>query len=156
MNQTKKQPLISKEEFVRVMNFMKDHDKLFDDMSKIAEKLSPGFYCDFLPNFSYNSEIIKLLNILIDEPCPEDSLIDYFICELNWGRTAMAKEVALYILDDETTIAFDLSSIEKLYDVIVEVYFTDRDKYYDIDPLHEHKRFLNWLTEEDHDDTDEN
>ena len=126
-----KQPLITKEEFVSVLNFMQSQDAKFDSLCETLEGLAPGFRVDFLPNLSYNEQIIKLLNILVCSP-EQDSLIDYFIYELDWGRYEKSNTALMFRGEP-----IDLSTPEKLYDAIVKVYFLDRYHYEEIMRLHD-------------------
>ena len=126
------QPLIDKEEFVRVLSFMQNQDAKFDSLCVCLEGLAPTFRVDFLPNLSYNEQIIRLLSLLVCTPSTSLNLIEYFIYELDWGRYEKANTALMY--EGEPV---DLSTPEKLYDAIVKLYFTERDKYNDVMRLHD-------------------
>ena len=111
-------PLITKEQFVKVMNFMKDREESFEQLSEAMENLADGFRVEFFPNYDYDAQIIFLLSLLLNEPT-EDSLIDYFIYELEWGKSNYASTA--FTFNDHQ---YDLSSIEKLYDALVDMNFT--------------------------------
>ncbi len=118
MNTEEKKPLLSKEEFVELIRFIKETDEKFNNLIEAMEALSPGFFIDFFPQLSYVDRIIMLLNLIFHEPEPKDSLIEYFIYTLNCGKDKFAKEG---ITCDGKT--YDLSSPELLYDAMVELYF---------------------------------
>ena len=111
-------PLITKEQFVKVMNFMKDRDESFEQLSDAMENLAEGFHVDFFPNYDYNAQIVFLLSLLLNEPT-EDTLIDYFIYELEWGKSNHASTAFTF-----NNHQYDLSSIEKLYDALIDINFT--------------------------------
>ena len=77
-------PLISKEKFVEIINFMRERDTSFDIIASAMEKVCPGFSVDFVPNLSYNGKIIDLLNTFFPDE-QEDSLIEYYVYETNYG-----------------------------------------------------------------------
>lgn len=115
-------PPITKEQFVEVMDYMHTRDKQFNDLCALLEDLTPGFRIDFLPNIDYNNKIIYLLNILLAEP-QEDSLIEYFICELDWGTSPHATNSLTF-----NDTVYDLSSVKKLYDALVDINFNHRNE----------------------------
>ncbi len=121
---TNKKPLITKEDFVKILNFIHDMSVKFINLTDCMEKLSEGFFVDFFPNLAYETKIVDLLNILVNEPYPKDSLIDYFLYELNFGSSENATQA---LSCGGTT--FDLSTPELLYDAIVEMYFDHPEKY---------------------------
>lgn len=111
-------PLISKEEFVEQINFIKETNEKFERLCDLMEELSPGFRVDFLPNLSYSDKIIQLLNMLMHEN-PEDSLIEYFIYELGFGVAEFAPKPEIQFLNE----IYDISTPEKLYDALVNINF---------------------------------
>lgn len=106
-----KEPLISKEQFVEVLTFMQEQDAKFDKLCAAMEDLAPSFRVDFVPNLEYDSFIIELLEALTQST----NIIEYFVCELNYGT----------LLGDKTVTTrsgrkFELNSPEALYDAIVD------------------------------------
>ena len=136
MEKKKILPLISKEEFTAVLNFIKDMDNKFNTLADSMEKLAVGFYVDFYPNLSYNKQILDLLDILMKEPSHEHSLISYFIYDLGFGTSDHAKDAVVFLNNAKV---FDLSSPELLYDALVEINFTHPDLYYNEIPKQKHK-----------------
>lgn len=110
-------PLISKEEFVEQINFIKSNGEKFNRLCDLMEELSPGFRVDFLPNFSYNEKIIRLLNILMHED-PEDSLIDYYVYDLGFGEEEELKPQILFAHK-----IYSVATPEDLYDTLVHINF---------------------------------
>ena len=117
-------PIISKKEFVETVKFIIDKDQQFEDLVKSMETLSPGFYCDFLPNLSYNEKIVELLNKLTGEAlvCEEDdvTLLEFFLYDLDCGKAPGAKNA--YSLDGKN---YPLTTPEELYDAIVALVTKD-------------------------------
>lgn len=114
-----KEPLISKKDFVKQLNYIKETRDKFDKLTEVMEDLAPGFRCDFLPNLDFETHIVEALNLLMHEN-NDDSLIDYFLYELNFGTENHSKNAIKY--KDKT---YDLSSPEKLYDVLLEINFPE-------------------------------
>ena len=114
-------PLISKEKFVKIINFMREYDTSFDIIASAMGKVCPGFSVDFVPNLSYDGKIIDLLNTFFPEE-QEDSLIEYYIFETNYG-TEHGMEV-IYVDDKE----YDITTPEQLYDALVDINFTRKEK----------------------------
>ena len=114
-------PLISKEKFVEIINFMRERDTSFDIIASAMEKVCPGFSVDFVPNLSYNGKIIDLLNTFFPDE-QEDSLIEYYVYETNYG-TEHGTE---FIIVDEKE--YDITTPEQLYDALVDINFTRKKK----------------------------
>ena len=114
-----KEPLISKKDFVKQLNYIKETRDKFDKLTEAMEDLAPGFRCDFLPNLDFETHIVEALNLLMHEN-NDDSLIDYFLYELNFGTEKHSKDAIKY--QGKT---YDLSSPEKLYDALLEINFPE-------------------------------
>jgi len=113
-------PLISKEEFVRLINLLIETRNQFNKLCETMEDLAPGFRVDFFPNCQYETEIIKLLSAELNET---DDTIEYFMYDLEAGKAKEAKE-GLTVLNK----TYDLSTPELLYDALVELNFPDYNK----------------------------
>lgn len=111
------EPLISKEKFVEIINFMREYDAAFGAIVSAMEKVTPGFSVDFFPNLSYDDKIIDILNLFFPEE-QKDSLIKYYVYEANYG-TEHGMEV-IYVNDKE----YNITTPEQLYDALVDLSFT--------------------------------
>ena len=85
-----KEVKISKEEFVEIINHLKDEDEKWRVFNVIMDELSPDFINTFYPQSENHTYIIELLVKLFDlEKFDEYGTdIDYFIYELNYGEKA--------------------------------------------------------------------
>ena len=106
-----KEPLISKEQFVKTLKFMQGNDATFDKLCAVMEELAPSFRVDFVPNLEYNTIIIQLLELLTQST----NIIDYFVYELEYGTVSEDKTVT-----SRSGKKFELKSPEDLYDAIVD------------------------------------
>ena len=118
------------------MNFIKEMDDKFSTLSHSMEVLSEGFYVDFFPNLAYNNKLIDLLDILMGEPNHDQSLISYFIYDLDYGTAEHAEEAIVFLSNN---IVFDLTTPELLYDALVEINFIHPELYYNDTPKQKHK-----------------
>lgn len=114
-------PLISKEKFVEIINFMRERDTSFDIIASAMEKVCPGFDVDFVPNLSYNGKIIDLLNTFFPDE-QEDSLIEYYVYEANYGTE---RGMEFIIVDGKE---YDITTPEQLYDALVDLNFARKKK----------------------------
>lgn len=114
---TPKVPILSKEEFVSICNFMNDKDDKFRALVASACDLCPGFYVDFYPNCDYNELIIKLLNAIFGYDTSEhngsssaayDTPINYYFYEAR----------VLQSFSDD--VPPEYSSPEALYDYLIK------------------------------------
>lgn len=111
-------PLITKEHFVMQLTYLKDLRKQFDKLNDVMEDLSPGFRVDFLPNITFETKIIELLNFLMNEPA-DDSLIEYFVYENDFGDESDIKYSHIQCHGQD----YDISTPEALYDTLVALNF---------------------------------
>ena len=114
-------PLISKEKFVEIINFMRERDTAFELIASAMEKVCPGFSVDFVPNLSYNGKITDILNLFFPDE-QEDSLIDYYVYEANYGTE---RGMEFIIVDGKE---YDITTPEQLYDALVDLNFTRKKK----------------------------
>lgn len=106
--------IVSKEMFCKILNHIKSQNDLFEELNKTLEKICPGFYTNVYPNCKSESIILEILDSQFGFT-PSDSLIDYFVYDLNFGQdTEMIKNLSA----DGKPI--DISTPEKLYDFLIE------------------------------------
>ena len=119
-------PLISKEEFVKQLEYIRITRERFNNLSKALEALAPDYRCDFFPNDDFEIHIVDLLNVLMFED-PKDSLIDYFIYELDfgfWNKDGEPGKITIGDPEEECVREYDISTPAKLYDALVDINFT--------------------------------
>lgn len=101
--------IISKKLFCKVINFMRNQTIRYETLNKAMSALCPGFMVNFYPDCEYNTIIINILNEMFGYTDDKDSMIDYFIFELEYGTNEMTKSLSV-----------DISTPEKLYDFLIE------------------------------------
>lgn len=108
--------MLSKEMFVKCINFMKERD---DAINKINEIVTEEFEDSiFYPYFKYENMLYQVLKDVMHD---ENDWIEYFLYEGDYGRRLKPNSVSEA---DGTPI--DITTPEKLYDFLVSEYFTDR------------------------------
>lgn len=110
-------PVISKEKFVDILVFLQNQDKRFEKLSNITDTLAPGFHTNPFFNLSYNEKIISILDEMFGFKNGEDSMIAYFIYELDYGKKSADTPI---LAPDGSPI--DLSSADKLYDFLIKTH----------------------------------
>lgn len=73
--------MISKEYFVKTLNFLKNNDKLQEKFIGILEEMSPGSYCDCFLFSQFTDKIVDLLELIMDDTEHE---ISYFLFDAGW------------------------------------------------------------------------
>lgn len=99
--------MISKEEFVSILNEMKD---IRDKVNK-AEEILKEFNINNLPVTSHEYMVVRLLEIMFND----SSTIQYWIYDLNYGR-----DYTEGCIKYNDSIIIDISTADKLYDYLVE------------------------------------
>ena len=105
---------ISKEEFVEILNRLRDSSDLVRKVNSLFRNSRDNVECDFCNGaalqISHESTVVFLLRKLLKDAVEN---IDYFIYELDYGR-----QYEPGIITDENGHDIDLSSAEKLYDYL--------------------------------------
>ena len=109
---------ISKEEFVEILNRLRDSSDLVRKVNGLFRNSRDNVECDFCNGaalqISHESTVVFLLRKLLKDAAEN---IDYYIYELDYGR-----QYEPGIITDENGHDIDFSSAEKLYDYLtVEV-----------------------------------
>lgn len=97
--------MLTKEEFVDYLNFIKEQDKLQENFIKALEALSPETYCECFIYSEYSMRLINLLTRIMND---QDEDITYFIYDSDFGEVRSADGTVLY------------DSPESLYDYLVK------------------------------------
>ena len=102
---------ISKEEFVEILNRLRDSSDLVDKVNELFRNSRDNLECDFCNGaalqISHESTVVFLLRKLLNDAVKD---IDYFIYELDYGR-----KYEPGMITDENGHDIDFSSAEKLY-----------------------------------------
>lgn len=146
--QRPQKPLISKEEFVKQLEYIRITRERFLNLSKALEDLSPEYRCDFFPNDDFELHIVDLLNTLMFED-PKDSLISYFLYELDFGFWNKDGEPGKIRVASEQGWGetYDISTPAKLYDALVDINFTKYNT--EVERHFEEKDFTDSIGEDD-------
>ena len=108
---------ISKEEFVEILNRLRDTSDLVNKVNKLFRDSRDNVECDFCNaaglQISHESTVVFLLRKLLNDAFEN---IDYFIFELDYGR-----KYEPGMITDEAGNDIDFSTAEKLYDYLTEV-----------------------------------
>ena len=103
---------ISKEEFVEILNRLRDSSDLVRTVNSLFRNSRDNVECDFCNGaalqISHESTVVFLLRKLLKDAAEN---IDYFIYELDYGR-----KYEPGMITDENGNDIDFSSAEKLYD----------------------------------------
>ena len=106
--------MLSKEEFVNIINDLEDLYNKQDNLCKAMEDLSPDFHVDFYPLTKIIDICIDLLNSIFNQDT-EDSIIGYYIFETNWGKDADE-----YYITEEDGTEYKLRNPEDLYNYLIK------------------------------------
>lgn len=111
--QSYRQMQLTKEEFVDIMNRLKESKELVDKVNELFYNSRENIECDFCNaagmQISHEIVVVRLLEKLMHD---ESEVISYFIYELDYG-----KECKLgCVINNERDI--DLSTAEKLYEYL--------------------------------------
>ena len=105
---------ISKEEFVEILNRLRDSSDLVRKVNSLFRNSKDNVECDFCNGaalqISHESTVVFLLRKLLKDAVEN---IDYYIYELDYGR-----KYEPGMITDENGHDIDLSSAEKLYDYL--------------------------------------
>lgn len=112
--------MISKEYFVKTLNFLKNKDKLQEKFMSVLEEMSPGSYCDCFIYSEFTDKIIELLETLMDDTGHE---ISYFLYDAGWltsnKNDILKKYQPKSIGDGYERILY--TNPETLYDYLVKI-----------------------------------
>ena len=107
---------ISKEEFVEILDRLRDSSDLVGKVNELFRNSRENVECDFCNGaalqISHESTVIILLRKLLKDA---DENIDYFIYELDYGR-----KYEVGMITDKNGHNIDFSSAEKLYDFMTK------------------------------------
>ena len=103
--------MLSKEEFVKVINELQRLDEQQDKLCDVMNEMNPDFSVYFYPLSRPIEIVISLLNKMFNQDV--DSVIDYYAFELDWGKN----EMGIY---EDNGVEYHLTDAEKLYDYLVK------------------------------------
>ena len=111
--------IISKDEFVKIINRLKETSDFVDETNERARKLRDAIISDF---FNANSLSIShediVVSLLIDMfNLQDDAILGWWLYEEDYGRKYKDGD-----LTEEDGTIIDVSTAEKLYDYLIGVY----------------------------------
>ena len=109
--------MISKKEFIEIINKLKEVDAFVEQTNNNAKKLHDAIVSDFFNAsslmISHENIVVKLLENMFDD---RDSMISWWLYENDYGRKFKMGSFSVNDVD------IDLTTPEKLYDYLVEVW----------------------------------
>ena len=107
--------MISKQEFITIINHIKEVNQFVDETNEKARELNDSIISDFFNasslSISFEDDLIKVLENMFNT-----DLIYWWMYELNFGN----KFEIGYIVESDGITKPDLSTVEKLYDYLVQ------------------------------------
>jgi len=111
---TKEKIIISKKEFVDIINFIYTKNKQQLKLRNVLEEMSPNCYCDAFVYSEYEDSIIKLLEKMFDDKYND---IKYFLYDSNWLFRESESDTDFPV--DVKTNKYLYNSPETLYNYLV-------------------------------------
>lgn len=106
--------MISKQEFIRIINHIKEVNQFVDETNKKARGLNDAIISDFFNasslSISFEDDLIKVLENMFNT-----DLINWWLYELDFGQTFEIGDLV-----EQNGDKPDLSTAEKLYDYLVQ------------------------------------
>jgi len=102
--------MISKEQFIEIINFTKKKNEQETSFCDVLETLSPHAYCDCFLYSEYEEKVLFLLGLLLNDT---SDLIGYKMYEFDQWSAEEAKQRQLH----ETP---EVASWETVYDYLIE------------------------------------
>ena len=109
--------MISKKEFVEIINKLKEVNDFVEETNNNSRKLHDAIVSDFFNAsslmISHEEIVVKLLKEIFN--LQDDDTLTWWLYEMNYGRKFKMGDFKVGVID------VDLSTPEKLYDYLVEV-----------------------------------
>lgn len=106
--------MITKNEFVDIINKLKEVNDFVEETNERAKKLNDAIISDFYNamclSISHENLVVKLLENIFDD----NEIISWWLYELDYGRKYFGG-----CIQDENGKDIDLSSESKLYDYLI-------------------------------------
>lgn len=112
--------ILSREEFIRIMNAMRDRSDVYSKLNDALDRLSPDTApVNFFPNIGHETLFLDVIHVMfnIDR---DESIIDYFCYDLDFGRNYNPGDVI-----DSSGREIPISNAGKLYDYLIDTYFIE-------------------------------
>lgn len=108
--------MITKQEFIKIINSLKEVNDFVDETNSKAKKLNDAIISDFYNtmslSISHENTVVQLLENMFNDK----DIISWWLYELDYGR-----EFKKGYLKDEKGFDIDVSSAGKLYDYLIKV-----------------------------------
>ena len=106
--------MLSKKNFNDVMSFIRERQKIEFEINKMFSE--EFFDCNFFPYSKYETMMINLLSIIMED---ESGWISYFVYELEFGEKYEDGDITATDKDGKEVI-IPMKTIEDLYQVLVD------------------------------------
>lgn len=107
--------MITKQEFIKIINNLKEVNDFVDETNRRAKKLNDAIISDFYNtmslSISHENTVVQLLENMFND----EDIISWWLYELDYGR-----EFKKGYLKDENGLDIDVSSAGKLYDYLIK------------------------------------
>lgn len=107
--------MISKKEFIKIINHLKEVDDFVKETNDKARKLNDAIISDFFNasslSISFEDDLVNVLENMF-----ETDLLNWWLYELDYGR----KFKIGYLIEEDGKTKPDLSTAEKLYDYLIK------------------------------------
>lgn len=107
--------MITKQEFIKIINRLKEVNDFVDETNKRAKKLNDAKISDFYNtislSISHENTVVELLENMFNDK----DIIGWWLYELDYGR-----KFKKGYLRDENGLDVDVSSAGKLYDYLIK------------------------------------
>ena len=110
--------MISKEEFVKIIERLKETNDFVDEINEKARKLQDAIRSDFFNAMSLSISHEEIVVQLLENMFNDEDIISWWIYDLDYGR-----KFKLGCIQEEKNgkiVNIDLSNEEKLYEYLIE------------------------------------
>lgn len=112
--------MITKQEFVDIIEKLKQVNDFVDETNKKARELSDAIISDFFNasslSISHETIVVRLLENMFNDK----DILSWWLYELDYGRKFKLGYLQVLQERDGKTVNIDLSTAEKLYDYLLK------------------------------------
>lgn len=110
--------MISKEEFVKIIERLKETNDFVDETNEKARKLQDAIRSDFFNAMSLSISHEEIAVQLLENMFNDEDIISWWIYELDYGREY--KKGCIQEEKEGKIVNVDVSTAEKLYDYLIK------------------------------------
>ena len=108
--------MLSKEEFVSIINKLRDVDDFVNETNNKARKLNDAIISDFFNASSLSISHEKIVVDLLENIFNDEDILEWWLYELDYGR-----KFKIGYLKDKNGIDVDVLDSGKLYDYLISL-----------------------------------